>query len=116
VNPWQLCPVPDAKLVNVAFSAEVHPMAIAKKMKVLICMMMDRVCEGNTRHTNTKHTGGGGLSGAGQHKAAGGARLGIAMGTATHKQLLGGCDRRARKESFEILPPFCPRGTLERPC
>ena len=26
---------------------------------------------------------------AGQHKAAGGARLGIAMGTATHKQLLG---------------------------
>ena len=31
--------------------------------------------------------GGHGVSGAGRHKAAGGARLWIAMGTATHMEL-----------------------------
>jgi hypothetical protein len=64
----------------VAFSAEAHPMAIAMKRAVLICMLTANVCEGNKRHTNTTHKGGRGVSGAGRHKAAGGARFWIAIG------------------------------------
>jgi hypothetical protein len=68
----------------VAFSAEVHPIVMASAMKraVLICMLVAKVCEGNTRRTNTTHKGGRGVSGAerrgaarggaGRHKAAGG--------------------------------------------
>ena len=49
----------DAPVQAVAFSAEAHPMmTAAMKMQALVCMIMDRVCEGNTRHTGMTDKGG----------------------------------------------------------